>query len=196
MTEVKILIEGYAKKETEEVWHASSTTTLVKENGINILVDPGCNRKLLLEKLAEEGLKTGDIHFVVNTHMHYDHCVLSGMFENAKFLDGDTVYDQDKTDAHGGVVPGTDLKIISTPGHALSSCTLLIKNEQGETIAICADVFWWADNEEQKTDEISLIQKEDSFTANKNDLIESRKKVLEIADYIIPGHGKMFKVRK
>ena len=27
-------------------------------------------------------------------------------------------------------------------------------------------------------------------------LQESRKKILEIADYIIPGHGKMFKVEK
>jgi hypothetical protein len=27
-------------------------------------------------------------------------------------------------------------------------------------------------------------------------LKESRKKILEIADYIIPGHGKMFKVKR
>jgi hypothetical protein len=27
-----------------------------------------------------------------------------------------------------------------------------------------------------------------------NQLIESRKKILNIADYIIPGHGKIFKV--
>ena len=27
-------------------------------------------------------------------------------------------------------------------------------------------------------------------------LIESRKKLLENADYIIPGHGKMFKVKR
>ena len=28
---------------------------------------------------------------------------------------------------------------------------------------------------------------------NMNDLINSRKKILQIADWIIPGHGKMFK---
>jgi len=196
MTEFKVLIEGYAKKESEDMWYASSTTTLVKEKGINILVDPGCNRKLLLEKLAQESLKTSDIHFVVNTHMHYDHCALSGMFENAKFLDDNTVYNQDKTDGHGGVVPGTDLKIISTPGHDLFDCTLLIKNEQGETIAICADVIWWTDAEEQKTDYESLINKQDPFMKNLDKLTASRKKVLEVADYIIPGHGKMFKVNR
>jgi len=31
------------------------------------------------------------------------------------------------------------------------------------------------------------------FLADKDQLIESRKKILEIADWIIPGHGKMFK---
>jgi hypothetical protein len=36
----------------------------------------------------------------------------------------------------------------------------------------------------------------DPYVKNEKDLKESRKKVLEIADYIIPGHGKMFKVQK
>ena len=31
---------------------------------------------------------------------------------------------------------------------------------------------------------------------NRKQLLTSRKKVLEIADYIIPGHGKMFKVKR
>lgn len=40
MAEVKILIEGYAKK-TENGWLASSTVTLVRSNDKNIIVDPG-----------------------------------------------------------------------------------------------------------------------------------------------------------
>jgi len=31
---------------------------------------------------------------------------------------------------------------------------------------------------------------------NTETLIASRKKIIEVADYIIPGHGKMFKVEK
>jgi hypothetical protein len=38
-----------------------------------------------------------------------------------------------------------------------------------------------------------LINKEDPYVKNESDLIESRKKVLEIADFVIPGHGNMFK---
>jgi len=63
-------------------------------------------------------------------------------------------------------------------------------------VAIVSDVFWWSDEEEQKTDKESLMNHEDPYMKNKEELMESRKKVLEIADYIIPGHGKMFKVEK
>ena len=61
---------------------------------------------------------------------------------------------------------------------------------------MAGDVFWWWDNEEQKTDKESLMARKDPYVKNKEQLNESRKKVLEIADYIIPGHGKMFKVEK
>ena len=36
----------------------------------------------------------------------------------------------------------------------------------------------------------------DPYMKNEKQLMESRNKILEIADYIIPGHGKMFKVEK
>ncbi|MCX6710727.1 MAG: hypothetical protein NTZ02_01410 [Candidatus Woesearchaeota archaeon] len=51
MSEIKILIEGYAKEE-KTGWKASSTTVLIKDNGLNILVDPGLNRELLLKALC------------------------------------------------------------------------------------------------------------------------------------------------
>ena len=36
----------------------------------------------------------------------------------------------------------------------------------------------------------------DPYASDMKKLKESRKKLLELADYIIPGHGKMFKVEK
>ena len=52
------------------------------------------------------------------------------------------------------------------------------------------------DKYEQKTDKDVLMKHEDPYVKNKEELTNSRKKVLEIADYIIPGHGKMFKFEK
>ncbi|MCJ7786668.1 hypothetical protein MUP06_00420, partial [Patescibacteria group bacterium] len=56
--------------------------------------------------------------------------------------------------------------------------------------------FWWTDDQEQKTEKESLIRHEDPYVKNREELMNSRKKILEIADYIIPGHGKMFKPSK
>ena len=196
MAEVKVLIQGYAREE-EDSEFASSTTTLIKENELNIIVDPGMNRELLLESLKKENLSPKDIKYVILTHYHLDHSLLAGIFENAKVMDNEDVYSFDgKIKGHDGKVPGTDIKIIKTPGHDMFHCSVLVKTKEFGQVAIVSDAFWWSDEEEQKTDNKSLMNHEDPYVKNKEELIKSRKKVLEIADYIIPGHGKMFKVEK
>jgi len=196
MAEVKVLIKGYAREEGDSEF-ASSTTSLIKESGLNIIVDPGMNRKLLLEALKKENLSQKDINYVILTHYHLDHSLLAGIFENAKVMDNEDIYSFDgKIKGHDNKVPGTDIKIIKTPGHDLFHCSVLVKTKEFGQVAIVSDVFWWSDEEEQKTDKESLMNHEDPYVKNKEELMKSRKKVLEIADYIIPGHGKMFKVKK
>ncbi len=153
------------------------------------------NRALLLDKLTELNLSPQDIDYVLMTHFHPDHNYLSAIFENAKALDDELIYEDDKETEHQGVIPGTDLKIIQTPGHEKVHASLVVPTQEGIYV-IAGDVFWWSDNEEQKTDRNNLIQHEDPFVKNKEALIKSREKILEIADYIIPGHGKVFKVDK
>ena len=196
MAEIKILSEGYVKEENGSEF-ASSTVTLIQENEVNIIVDPGMDRKLLLEALKRENLSTLDINYVILTHYHLDHSLLAGIFENAKILDDGEIYSWDgKIESHDGKIPGTDIKIIKTPGHDLFHCSVLVKTEKFGKVAIVGDVFWWSDKEEQKTDKENLMKHEDPYAKNKEQLTDSRRKVLEIADYIVPGHGKMFKVEK
>ena len=196
MAKVKILIEGYAREE-DSTEFASSTTTLIQEVDLNIIVDPGMNRELLLEALRKENLSPDEINYVILTHYHLDHSLLAGVFEKAKILDDGDIYSWDgKIESHGGKVPGTDIKIIKTPGHDVFHCSVLVPTEDFGKIVIAGDIFWWRDNEKQKTDKESLINHKDPYVKNEEALINSRKKVLDIADYIIPGHGKMFKVKK
>ena len=193
MAKVKVLIEGYAR-EIDNGWLASSTTTFIQSNGKNIIVDPGCNRKKLLEALAREKLKPGDIDFVLLTHSHGDHSLLVGIFDNAIVITPTEVYDNDNQIELENKIPGTDLSIIQTPGHSPEHCSLVVPTEEG-TYVIAGDVFWWMDDEKQGID----IDKRDEAHPEEVDmqkLIESRKKILKIGDYIIPGHGKMFKVNK
>ena len=191
---MKILIEGYARKENT-VWFASPTTVLVKDSGLNILVDPGANKRLLVEALKEEGLVPGDIDIVFLTHYHLDHILNIRLFPHNDIYDGTSINRDDKITEYSGNIPRTSIRVIPTPGHAHEHCSLLVETEQGNVV-IAGDVFWWQDQEEQRTDKESLMKHEDPFVEHTEELVESRKKLLEIADYIVPGHGKMFRVEQ
>ena len=195
MAVARILIQGYARQ-IKNGWLASSAVTLAESNGKRIIVDPGCNRRRLLEELSKNNLSTGDIDFVLLTHNHTDHILLTGIFENAKVLNDKEIYDNDNQIEHGGKISGTDLKIIETPGHDQFHCSLIVETENYGKVVIAGDVFWWMDDEEQKLDRGSLISHSDPYVKDGIILEKSRRKVLDIADYIIPGHGKMFKVQK
>jgi glyoxylase-like metal-dependent hydrolase (beta-lactamase superfamily II) len=63
-------------------------------------------------------------------------------------------------------------------------------------VVVVGDIFWWTEKGEPKKDFESLINLEDPYVKDEKALKESRKKILEVADWIIPGHGKMFKNQK
>jgi len=108
-------------------------------------------------------------------------------------MDGETIYDKDKETNYENKIPGTNIKVISTPGHALEHVSLLLDAKKGR-VAVAADLFWWTDKEKQITNnQRILVNREDPFTSDRKALLKSRNKILEIADWIIPGHGKMFK---
>ena len=195
MSELKILIEGYAREEGD-VEKASSTTVLIKDSGKNIVVDPGMNKPMLTEALKKEGLTYEDIDYVVLTHTHTDHMLLTALFTNAKVIDPWSIHTFDGTTVdHDNAIPETNIKLLKTPGHDPSHICVIVETDKGK-IVVAGDVFWWPDGKEQETDREGLINKKDPYMKDEAKLKESRAKVLDIADYIIPGHGKMFKVEK
>jgi glyoxylase-like metal-dependent hydrolase (beta-lactamase superfamily II) len=151
------------------------------------------NRKKLLEVLDKEGLTTDDVDYVFLSHYHLDHILLAGIFEKAKFVTFDTnlIYDKDLMLEFDKHVLGKDIEIIETPGHVLEHLSLLVNTPEGK-IAIAGDVIWWVEGEKQVFD---MNQKDHTQAKGMSmkDLIESRKKILKVADWIVPGHGKMFK---
>lgn len=127
------------------------------------------------------------------THGHIDHTLLAGIFENSKIVDELYIYQKDAIIKHNGIISDTGLKVIRTPGHMEEHCSLIVETEKGVYV-VAGDVFWWMEGEKQEVN----IEKPDGDPEHMNiqKLIESRKKILEIADYIIPGHGKIFKIEK
>ena len=194
MTKIKVLIEGYAQK-LKNGWVASSTCCLVESENKKIITDPGCHRNKLLEALKNEKLKIENIDYVFLTHGHTDHALLAGIFKNAKIITFEGfIYKKDLMIDFKDNILGGDIQIINTPGHSLEHISLLVNTKNGK-YAISGDVFWWVDGEEQFVD----INKKDDAHLKELDmkqLVESRKRLLKLADYIIPGHGKMFKVNE
>jgi len=181
MAEVKILFLGYYS--LVSAGRSCPTISLVRDEDLKIIVDPGTvpNQQIIIDKLKAEGLTPDDINIVLITHSHMDHYRNIGMFKNAKgfdywgWVEGDVFTDY--------TTPiSKDIDIIKTPGHSPLDITMLVKTKEG-TVAICGDVFWQENFPEK-----------DPFADNLKILAKSREMVLNSADFIIPGHGEMFKV--
>lgn len=192
MDKFKILIEGYARMEDGEVF-ASPTSILVYSNEKKVLIDPGANKDLLLKALESEGLKPEDIDIVFLTHYHPDHFLNIRLFPDKPIYDYETIFVGDRETFFKGNIPGTNIESIQTPGHAYEHSSPIIKTEEGVYV-VAMDVFWWMDGEQKEEYEYNeLVNLEDPYAKDMETLKESRTKVLEIADWIIPGHGKVFK---
>ncbi len=195
MNKVKVLVEGYAHPNKDGSYTASPTCTLVESNGKKFLVDPGTSSEKLLKALKENNISEKNLSFIYLSHYHPDHFLNIRLFPNLDIYDGEICWRGDQELFYQGKLPNVDVEILKTPGHATEDTSLLIKTEEG-MVCICPDVFWWEDGK-QKTDEIEdLLNLEDPFANDKETLLVSRKLVLEKADWIIPGHGNMFKIKK
>lgn len=191
MNRIDILVEGYAKI-MDIGWIASGTTTLITtDSGLKIITDPGVNRQLLLRSLKNRKLTVHDINFVFITHHHLDHSMLVGIFPNARVIDVEAIDWQNIAIDSPKSIPGTDIAIIATPGHESTHGILTVPTEKG-IVTVAGDNFWWTTDEKQEVN----IEKHDDFAEDMKALKQSRKELLRLSDWIIPGHGKMFRVTK
>ena len=189
MAEVKILTEGYCEETGGGKVRAEGAIVLVKSTK-NIIIDTGNvgSAKKIIETLSIENLAPEDIDFVVNTHGDLDHVGNNGLFINATFIGFGSICKNDQFDFFGNeFVIDNDVKVIKSPGHSMSDVSIVINTDKG-VIIMGGDIF-----ENEKDMDGNEAKK---YSVNWEKQLESRKKLLGIADYIIPGHGKMFKVEK
>ncbi|NQV58072.1 MAG: MBL fold metallo-hydrolase [Alphaproteobacteria bacterium] len=93
--QIDIIVHGFPGK---SVCHGSlgfSTIALIRHGERVALVDVGSfgQRALLLDQLAQHGLKPADVTDVLLTHSHYDHAINWLMFPNANIVIGKTELD-------------------------------------------------------------------------------------------------------
>lgn len=189
MAEVKVLIKGVHGG--TGLFKASSTVTLIRSD-INIIVDTGSflDEKRIIKALAEENLKPENIEAVVLTHLHIDHTRNTNIFSNAvlyvQHSDAGTKWNINditcETVDLDNLQIAKDVKTILTPGHFPYHISVVVETAKG-TVVVAGDAISTKEN----LGKISYPQ------WNDKEYIKSQKKILKIADYIIPGHGKIFK---
>lgn len=195
--EVAVLLEGYGYTDAENRYRANGTCTLITGNDKRILVDTGSPRdkERLVEKLQQHGICSEEINYVVCTHGHVDHVGNLNLFTNAvqmvshDILQEDDIYTDVPDNFKEGspyCIDGENVKVISTPGHTPQDVSVVVRDTEYGTVVVCGDLFEHEDD--------GNVWQEFSECPTKHK--ESRQKVLEIADWIVPGHGKMFKVKK
>ena len=194
---VSVLLVGYGYTDADNKYRADGTCTLITGNGKRILVDTGSPRdkERLLEKLKQHGISPQEINYVVCTHGHVDHVGNLNLFDNAvQMVSHDILQERDiYTDLPENFkegapycIDGENIQVVCTPGHTPQDVSVIVRGTGLGTVVVCGDLFEHEDDEN--------LWREFSESPDKHS--ESRQKVLEIADWIIPGHGKMFKVNK
>lgn len=189
--EVKILIEGTTNYDSAvEIGEEKTrpTISLVKEGDFLMIVDPGIleNQQVLIDALQKEGLTPQDINVVCITHSHLDHYRNIGMFPKAKTLEYFGLWNKESVEDWPEQF-SPHIQILRTPGHDYTGITLLVTTNNG-VVAICGDVFWKEDYPKDP--------KDDAFASDYEKLAKSRKTILEMADWIVPGHAGIYKVKK
>ena len=186
MAKVKVLLNGYTSGDNpggEE--KTRPTVTLVRDGDLVMVVDPGVleNQDILIKSLKKEKLTIKQVNTVFLTHSHVDHFVNIGMFPNAQIIEYYGIWKNNIAKDRSNQLTN-DIEIIETPGHDSTGLSLVVNTDNGK-IVICGDIFWKEN-----------FPKKDPYADDPKKLKLSRKKVLKIADYVIPGHAGMFKVKK
>ncbi|MEM8864449.1 MAG: MBL fold metallo-hydrolase [Planctomycetota bacterium] len=190
---VHVITEGYVQpiegkefvpgKVDDGERKVAGTVVLVKAVGATIVADPGmvADRNLILDGLAQHGVTPADVTHVFISHHHPDHTVNIGMFPKAKTIDFIGEYENDVWRDHPNpatLAPG--VRVLRTPGHTNEDASLLVETDEG---VYALTHVWW--NEQMQPEVDPLAEAPET-------LIKSRQLILDVADWIIPGHGRKF----
>lgn len=183
--EVTVLCEGYLVRDGDRVVDASSTVTLIVTDDGVIVVDTGSPFRLGMMKdaLTEARVKASDVGFVVNTHLHSDHCGGNDLFADAvklaHRLEQPPIESMKVEDGHK-IAEGVSIRC--TPGHTAGSISVLVESDM--KYAICGDAIPTRAGYETRTPPTIHIDRRLA--------VESMESLSEWADMIVPGHDASF----
>ncbi|XP_023244512.1 metallo-beta-lactamase domain-containing protein 1-like [Centruroides sculpturatus] len=196
MTSLVIIKEGFSEFDQKcNIMRANCSCTIVRSSDVCIIVDPltAWDKDYILQQLKEQNLNPDDITHVVCTHGHSDHIGNLNLFLKAIHIVGQSIscgtdyfiHSFDKTPYK----INSSIQVIATPGHTHSDVSVVVLTETYGTVVIAGDLF------ERKEDiQEPSLWREIAGSENPKLQLINRQRILDMADYIIPGHGPMFKV--
>ncbi len=189
--EVIVLKDGTIERDAEGyILDASSSVTLVRAGGQNIMVDTGMPHDApdILAALEGHGLDSEDVDVVVNTHGHHDHTGCNRLFGSAEVVvhraegaarpAGGEVR---RVDGDTDLLPG--VKVLATPGHSKGSISVAASTDEGEWV-MAGDALPTYDN--------FLAWVPPGINYDPDVALMSMQRIVDLAWMIVPGHGAPF----
>lgn len=186
----------------------STNTVLIRDEGMNVIVDPGILQLgrygAFQKRLAELGLEPGDVDMVVNTHCHYDHIESNYLFRGKPLVVHEkeveycsNLYWPEFTEAFMGIMEidavsgekklSENLRVIETLGHTPGSISVLAETREGLVACIGDAAIVREDLLEFRVP--SVVTKNISPEVSVNSL----KRIAALDPFmVIPGHDAPF----
>ena len=203
--EITVLHNGYSDfvpNQTADlsIMKANCTCTLIRNANFNVIVDtmtPWDGDKIK-DSLKRFDLVPDMIDYVISTHGHADHVGNNNLFLNAKHIVGHSISKGDNLYLHpfdegtsyfiGEESDEDRIEITPTPGHTMDSVSVVVNTGKYKTVVIAGDLF------EKAEDLINPYVWLGAGSEDKEQQEHHRLRMLKIGDYIVPGHGPMFRV--
>ena len=179
-----VLVTGSAAPQDDGTLRVVGTVSLVRDADKVIVVDPGMvpARSVLLDALAERGVRPEDVTDVVISHHHPDHTLNVALFPVVPVHDVQAVYEGDVWTRRpaDGVDLTPSVRLLATPGHTPQDVTTLVGTP--DDVVALTHLWWTAQGPE-----------EDPYAPDRAQLRAQRERVLELVTLVVPGHGEPFR---
>ncbi|NXH97150.1 MBLC1 protein, partial [Pachycephala philippinensis] len=175
--------------------HADGSVTLISGGPLTVLVDTGGPwlRPRLPGLLATHGVTPEAVTHVVVTHGHPDHVGNLNLFPRATALVGFDLSRGEGVYLPNGLAQGVPvvlhpghLEVTPTPGHVRAHVSVVATGTSLGTVAVAGDVFERREDEEEWG----------ALSEDPAEQRRSRRRLVAVADVVVPGHGEPFGVSR
>ena len=191
MIQLDVLCIGFLERNADgSLAQAHSTSTLIRADGRNIVVDASTEYMWPAVKTSfrQIGVFPEDVGTVVLTHTHSDHVGNLRRYPKAEVL----VFSGGKTQIPGATVVEGDefevcpgVRMVRTPGHCTEEGAVFV--EADRRYAIAGDAVPLEANLREG--------KPPGICTDRRLAMESMERIRAFADVVVPGHGAPFRVR-